>query len=510
MPIASFSSSEATRSLRRNPNGIWPDGRKRGWRLNGIATIEPRPTFTFSRDDLIMTIGSCFAREIEKVLAELGFLLPTRELEIPADERITSVANDILNKYTVHSMVNEIEWAFSPPDVPPTDLFVAAGNDLWHDPHLVHTLKPSSLERVVERREAVLKTMRRLPECRIVVVTLGLAEAWFDRKLGVYLNSAPPQPAMAAEPDRFRLDVLSYEDITEGIERLLALLKSYGHPGHRVLMTVSPVPFQATFTGQDALAANTYSKAVQRAAVEAAVRRHDNVDYFPSYETVTLTDRKVAYFVDNIHVNPEVVAEIMRRVVAAYVPGLELAPAGPSIAVDKSRDEFGFRNVLGEGHAALDRGDYFIASSHFSSVLHRFQELPPQYSSAAYSGLVQAMLLGGQIEEALRIAGLWRAADPSNAQAAATMSKVLVQFDKRDDAIAVAKLACDLSPQEGVYRLRLASLYLRYDQPDAARDAATKALALDPSLDGATEILLATEAALAQSSPDRAQTDVMG
>jgi predicted Zn-dependent protease len=120
------------------------------------------------------------------------------------------------------------------------------------------------------------------------------------------------------------------------------------------------------------------------------------------------------------------------------------------------------------------------------------------------------MLLGGQIEEALRIAGLWRAADPSNAQAAATMSKVLVQFDKREHAIAFAKLACDLSPQEGVYQLRLASLCLRYEQPDAARDAATKALALDPSLDGATEILLATEAALAQSSPDRAQTDVMG
>jgi tetratricopeptide (TPR) repeat protein len=495
MPIISISSSDASRNLRRNPTSVWPDGRKRGWRLEGIATIEPKPSFTFTPDDLIMTMGSCFAREIENALTRLGFDLPACGVEIPRDERVSSVANDILNKYTVQSMANEIEWAFSPPNVADEDLFVTAGDGLWHDPHLVHTLKPASLERVAERRAMVLNTMRRLPECRVIVVTLGLAEAWFDQKLGVYLNSAPPQPAITAEPDRFRLDVLSYDDISKGIDRLLALFKRYGHREHKVLMTVSPVPFNATFTGKDALAANTYSKAVQRAAVEAAVERYDNVDYFPSYEIVTLTDRKTAFHLDNIHVNPEIVSEIMRRVVQAYVPGIEVEAAESLDLMRNSREEFDYPAIIGFGHAAIERRDYVLAASHFSGILYRFADaLPPSYMSAAYAGLVQTMQLANRFEEALRHAEMWRAADPKNALAAATMSKILWRLDQREAALEMAQLACELEPGDAVLHLRWASLLIRQNQREQARAVALRAIELDPGLDGAQEILDKTEA----------------
>jgi hypothetical protein len=437
-----------------------------------------------------MTMGSCFAREIETAFTRLGFIVPARDLEIPADERITSTANDILNKYTVQAMANEVEWAFSPPDVADTDLFVTAGDGLWHDPHLVHTLKPASLERVAERRHQVLDIVRRLPNCRVVVVTLGLAEAWFDQKLGVYLNSMPPQPAIAAEPEGFRLDVLSYDDISQGIERLLGLFNRYGHPDHKVLMTVSPVPFTATFTGEDALAANTYSKAVQRAAVEAAVRSHENVDYFPSYETVTLTDRKVAFHLDNIHVNPDVVAEIMRRVVTAYVPGVQLeAPvAGPD--AEKSRDEFDYPSVLGEGHAALSAGNYPEAAAHFASVLYRFEKtLPPLYLASAFAGLVRATSLAGRTKESYRHALRWRELDPENASVPATMSKLMIQLGEPEKAIRLAALACELAPAEAIFPMRLASLLVNHGQLDRAKEAARRALELDPALEAAEDIL---------------------
>jgi hypothetical protein len=490
MPIASLSSSEAAQNLRRNARGLWPDGRRRGQRLEGVADIGCQPSFSFSKEDQIMTIGSCFAREVESALAGLGFTLPTLSLEMPSDERTSEIPNDILNKYTVESMANEIEWAFAPPAIANTDLFVTAGEGLWHDPHLVHNVRPASLERVAKRREAVLRTMGQLPNCRIVVVTLGLAEAWYDIKLGFHLNSMPPQPALLAEPERFRLDVLSYEDIFNGIERLLGLLKQYGHPDHKVLMTVSPVPFKATFSGQDAIAANSYSKSVQRAAVEAAVRLHPHVNYFPSYEIVTLTDRKVAFKLDNIHVNQDVIAEIMRRVVTAYVPGQKVSKAKVAADPEQSREEQSLPGVLSRGHAALERGNHVAAVSEFSSILYRFGErLTPAERNGVFSGLVRAMVLAGRLKEAYQHCLRWQEADPESALAAATMSKVLEKLKKPQRAIEMATRACELQPGDPGVIMRLAALLTRCDRPDEAVEAARRALDLDPTVEAAREMV---------------------
>ena len=81
-------------------------------------------------------------------------------------------------------------------------------------------------------------------------------------------------------------------EILEELEAIHALLSAHCLPDFKMLATVSPVPLQATFRPEDVMTANAYSKAVQRAALEAFVLRHNNVDYFPSFETVTLTDRR--------------------------------------------------------------------------------------------------------------------------------------------------------------------------------------------------------------------------
>lgn len=490
MPIQSFNSTDAGRNVRRNPVGMWPDGRRRGQRLEGIADIRPQPSFTIEPDDKLMTIGSCFAREIETALAARGFDLPTTALVLPAEERASATANDILNKYTIHSMANEIEWAFEGTDIAPEDLFVTAGDGLWHDPHLIANMEPVTLERAVERRGQVLDIMRRLPECRVIVVTLGLAEAWFDTKLGIYLNVMPPQSAISAEPDRFRLDVLSYEDITEGIERFLALIAKYGRPDHKVIMTVSPVPFKATFSGGDALAANTYSKAVQRAAAGAAVLRHDNVDYFPSYEIVTLTDRKVAFTIDNIHVNRDIVAEIMRRVVEYYVPALQVEDASEERPADEaSRDPFNPSAILGEGYNALEEKDYAKAANQFSAVLFRYRDRKPALLRDAYTGLIRTLLAAKRSKEARQTAERWLEEDPGHGAPEAMLSKVYQTARNADQALHWAIRATELQPENGIYFQRLAVLAHRKGDSEQARSAAMRALELIPELDVAREIL---------------------
>ncbi|PWE29694.1 hypothetical protein C4N9_08095 [Pararhodobacter marinus] len=313
----------------------WPDGRQ-AWgeeRVSGLTSVTVQPGFAFSVDDPIMTIGSCFAREIEVVLAARGFDLPALAVTVPDGQRPDGTKpNVILNKYSVHSMENEIRWAFEGPPCEPERFFLSVGDDLWHDPHVVHNVTPGPMSVVQSRRDGIAAMMRELPRCRVVVITLGLVESWFDKETRLYLNTIPPVTVLKQQSRRFELHVLDYGDVLKALDRIHALIAAYGHPEFHILCTVSPVPFKMTYTGQDAIVANTYGKSVQRAAAEVFAAKHENVDYFPSYEIVATSDRQRAYLQDNIHVTPEAVDAIMSTVLDTYcVSGQDAASKDSSV-----------------------------------------------------------------------------------------------------------------------------------------------------------------------------------
>ncbi len=66
------------------------------------------------------------------------------------------------------------------------------------------------------------------------------------------------------------------------------------------------------------MSANAYMKSVLRAAAEAFVRGHEDVDYFPSYESVVLSDRRYAWRADQAHVSDEMVRLNVVRMIEAY------------------------------------------------------------------------------------------------------------------------------------------------------------------------------------------------
>lgn len=342
MPIERIPGGEAFARFHKNMRrSVWPDGRKPRSRLAGVAAAMPVASFYFAPGDRILTLGSCFAREIEKHLSGLGFDLPMLKVDVPAEERITSTPNDVLNKYSVHSMENEIRWAFEGLPFDEKTLFLETEDGLWVDPHLGLNLPPAAFERVSARRAQAMDAMRDLATSKVFIITLGLAESWFDLETGLYLNGTPPAKARERYPDRFAVDVLSYDDVFQSLERIHTLVRRHGAADTKILITTSPVPFKATFTGEDALIANTYSKSVQRAACGAFAAAHDDVDYFPSYEIVTLTDRSRAYWADNIHVNPEIVGFIMDTVLHAYCPAIGVQPKQPEekVAVPPEESE---------------------------------------------------------------------------------------------------------------------------------------------------------------------------
>jgi len=85
-----------------------------------------------------------------------------------------------------------------------------------------------------------------------------------------------------------------------------------------ILITVSPVPVEATFTTQNAVMANSYAKSVLRIVSENLQSKYSNVDYFPSYEIVTSAGA-AAFEDDNVHVKNQVVSKVTKYMVANYV-----------------------------------------------------------------------------------------------------------------------------------------------------------------------------------------------
>jgi len=162
--------------------------------------------------------------------------------------------------------------------------------------------------------------MQNVVNADVFIMTLGLIECWFDTQSRLYLNGAPPLSACRRYPGRFEFRVLDYDEVLNYLEEIWTLVKENGKPGIKMLLTVSPVALLSTFRDQDVLVANAYSKAVQRAAAERFATLHDDVDYFPSFETVALTDPKIAWKPkDYRHVTPHLVRRIMAQVMKSYI-----------------------------------------------------------------------------------------------------------------------------------------------------------------------------------------------
>src|SRR6185436_782200 len=78
-------------------------------RLEGAFVLpEVRPTFRLDREAGIFTIGSCFARAIENHLVDQGFDVPSHRFDIPGFELRPPYSRLVLNKFTTHSMLNEL------------------------------------------------------------------------------------------------------------------------------------------------------------------------------------------------------------------------------------------------------------------------------------------------------------------------------------------------------------------------------------------------------------------
>lgn len=226
-----------------------------------------------------------------------------------------------MNKYNTFTIKYDINWGLEPGTYAEGANLVEESDGKWYDFQTNPTIKPGDYDVTLERRLKLNRVNSALRDCRLVTITLGMIEAWYDKEQDLYLNFAPSPRVLRKYPTRFEFRVTSYEENMANLEDIYQTLSKGCGEGTQIVVTVSPVPLMATFTSRDIVSANTFSKSMLRTVAETWAFMHDNVHYFPSYEMVMNSNPKFAWENDCRHVRGEMAQHIMRIFTSHYMQG---------------------------------------------------------------------------------------------------------------------------------------------------------------------------------------------
>jgi hypothetical protein len=177
----------------------------------------------------------------------------------------------------------------------------------------------ADLAGALERRAVGRTLVQTARRARVIIVTLGLTEAWFYKPHDLYANTVPSD-VLGRHKDKFEMRQIGYAENLSKLEAIYTLLRKHHVDGDfHFVVTVSPVPLSSTFTMQDIVVANMTAKSTLRTAAVEFAKGKDNVSYFPSYEIAMYSNRDLVWRPDRIHVNAECVRFIVQTFRNAYV-----------------------------------------------------------------------------------------------------------------------------------------------------------------------------------------------
>ena len=293
-----------------------------------MADVNPvvNVRFELDRKSKVATAGSCFAQHISRTLEKKGLTYfvaePGNHLsKEEASRRHYGVFSARYgNLYTARQLVQLFDRAFG--RFRPLDTHWARG-----DGRLVDPFRPQievdgfdsvqSIEHARDEHFALVREM--FEQLDVFVFTLGLTEAWRNRHDGAVFPLAPGVVAGDIASEQYEFVNFGVSDIVADmqafIDRLLVV-----NANAKVILTVSPVPLIATYENQHVLVASTYSKSVLRAAAGEIALRNSMCDYFPSFEIITGSYNRGAYFESDLRsVTAEGVDHVMRLFLSHYV-----------------------------------------------------------------------------------------------------------------------------------------------------------------------------------------------
>jgi len=299
------------------PNRFWRTGVSEAHPLT-VPDLYAKK-FAIAASDKIATAGSCFAQHVANYLRTNGFSVidfePSPHFLSP--ETAKAFGYGIYsarygNIYTVRQLLQLAQDADSG-TVDPLNIWTKG--DRFYDalrPNIEPDGFDSPEEATVLREQHLAKVKRLLRRMNVFIFTLGLTEAWVDKRTGRVFPTAPGTIAGDFDPDVYEFKNFTYDEIYEDFVEFRDLICARNRE-LKIILTVSPVPLTATATDNHVLVATTYSKSVLRAVAGSLADTYSNVDYFPSYEMIASPWSKGFFYESNMReVNSGGVAAVMR------------------------------------------------------------------------------------------------------------------------------------------------------------------------------------------------------
>ena len=296
------------------------------WRHNvaGVSAAQFDPLNSFPLKILkktkVATAGSCFAQHIAQRLSSSGYnYLVTESGHEIAEEKTRKNHQYGLftarfgNIYTVRQLLQLIQEAYG--ERQPL-IQSWALNDKFVDP-LRPKVEPNGFysenELKLDRQQHLRAVRQMFETLDVFVFTMGLTEAWIDKRDGTVYPICPGVYGGEFDPEIHQFHNFTSNEIIEDLMQLVVLLGKINSTA-KIILTVSPVPLVATAEDRSVLLSTVYSKSALRVAAEEVVRQYpDSVFYFPSYEIITGHHAQGGYFDDDLRsVTTEGVDHVMR------------------------------------------------------------------------------------------------------------------------------------------------------------------------------------------------------
>lgn len=263
--------------------------------------------FQISRTDKVVTAGSCFAQHVARYITESGFNHYIAEpahpiVPAPIAEKYNygMFSARYGNVYTARQLKQLLYRAYGE-FTPIEDAWVSAKSGRAVDPFRPQ-IHPggfaSKAELAADRRQHLAAVRTAIENMDIFVFTLGLTEAWIDKRDGTVFPLAPGVAGGVFDPDLVKFHNFDEVETSNDLSDSIKFIRSK-NPKAKIIITVSPVPLNATMEDRHVFTSTTWSKAVLRIAAERVTKTFDKCCYFPSYEIITSPYVRGVYFAED-------------------------------------------------------------------------------------------------------------------------------------------------------------------------------------------------------------------
>jgi hypothetical protein len=273
------------------------------------------------QSDKVSTMGSCFAQHISNAISVSGLNYYVAENAPPEMDINFAVKNSYGifsarygNVYTVAQALQLFERAFSDIDSFEEEIWV---NDKGRflDPFRPQ-IQPDGFasinELLIDRQKHLLAVKEIFSKSDWFVFTLGLTEAWINKKTNAIYPLAPGVSGGSYNPLFHEFKNYTADEVYLDLSKLINYITKI-NPKINILLTVSPVPLIATYENRNVIVSTNYSKSALRVACDCVERKFSNVIYFPSYEIINCPSIGGRYFEDDLRSITKIgVAHVMR------------------------------------------------------------------------------------------------------------------------------------------------------------------------------------------------------